>query len=404
MKMLFIYDGEYPWDIRVAKISKSLLKEKHDVYLVCRNYNAEPLEEEFNGLRIFRLPFLFRNLLFFNKLINFPVFFSPFWLIRSAQIIFRNKCHLILVRDLPLALTGILLSKLFNIPVVLDMAEVYPEALRSNWMFDKNKMKGLNYLLRNPVFAEIIEKIVVKFINHIFVVSEESKKRLLERYLSPEDKITIIGNTPELSIFYPRHPTYPGSLSYLRNKNIILFSGFILGDRGLELAIRAMPKVLQKVKNTCLIIVGEGIGKENLVRVVRELNLNENVIFEGWVDNHLLPDYIASSTLGILPFYSCAHTEITLANKLFDYMAVGLPVVVSDVKPMQGIIDAEHCGICFKANDSTDFVNKVISLLNNPPKRSEMSRRGIEASVKKYNWENDSGKIVNVLSQLIKVY
>jgi len=400
MKICFIYDGEYPWDIRVEKICDTLISAGNDVYLVCRNYRAESLSERTNSFEINRMPFLSSKTIFLNKLINFPLFFSPFWILRSFQVARGQKCQLIIVRDLPLALTAILVGKIISIPVVMDMAEVYPEALRSNWMFDKKKMRGINHLIRSPYLAEKIEKLVVRLINHIFVVSQESKNRLQQLYSCSKDKVSVVGNTPELSKFYAQQPSFPGSLSMLKTKKIILFSGFILGDRGLSLAIKAMPTILVQVPNAHLVIVGEGIGKENLEKLVKGMGLREKITFEGWVDNPIISKYAASSTIGILPFSLCKHTQITLANKLFDYMAVGLPVVASNLRPMLRIIEEERCGILFKANDQHDYEIKVTNLLKDKNLRQRLSKNGIRASLTKYNWANEAKTVNRIVEQL----
>ena len=60
--------------------------------------------------------------------------------------------------------------------------------------------------------------------------------------------------------------------------------------------------------------------------------------FLGWIPHEDLPAYWARAEVGILPFHACTHIDTTLANKLFDYMAVGLPVVTSDARPMVRVL------------------------------------------------------------------
>ncbi len=76
MNILLIWDGDYPWDIRVDKISTSLAKKGHLVHIVCRNLKRQSLTDSYNGAIIHRLPFLPRWLGLLNQVLSFPAFFS----------------------------------------------------------------------------------------------------------------------------------------------------------------------------------------------------------------------------------------------------------------------------------------------------------------------------------------
>ena len=77
MNILFLWDSDYPWDIRVEKICNTLIENGHEVHLVCRNKSRKSTEEIYQGISIHRIPCLPKYLGKLNDTYTFPIFFSP---------------------------------------------------------------------------------------------------------------------------------------------------------------------------------------------------------------------------------------------------------------------------------------------------------------------------------------
>lgn len=387
MKIVFIYDGDYPWDIRVEKIINSLKNNGYKVVLICRNRKMRKAFELINGVEIQRLPVFPRKL---NSVLTFPFFLNPVW-IYKIFITAKKGADLIIVRDLPLALTAIAIGKILRVPVIFDMAEPYPESLRSNWLY--HKMKLTDYLVRNPFLADCLENIVLCLTNWLWVVSEESLERAVNKGYSKK-KISIVGNTPVLkSSNILNKKTYPGGMSKVQGRFILIFVGFLFGDRGLDFAINAFKTVIAANPNIVMFIIGTGPIEKQLKNQVKELCLENDIIFEGWVSNEKVPEYLYSANVGILPFRSCAHINITLANKLFDYMAAGLPVLASSVKPMERILKETNAGMVFKHEDAVDFTTSVLSMATSTENNKILGENGINAIKSKYSWKYEEQRI-----------
>lgn len=135
--MLFIWDGDYPWDIRVEKFCSALIEAGNEIHLVCRNLARRPREELYEGIHLHRLPFLPRWLGRLNAPFTFPAFFNPIWLANMYRHARAHACEVIIVRDLPMAPAAVLIGWLTRRPVIMDMAECYPEMLRSRWQHQR---------------------------------------------------------------------------------------------------------------------------------------------------------------------------------------------------------------------------------------------------------------------------
>jgi hypothetical protein len=77
MKILYIWDADYPWDVRVEKICTSLMKNDNEVYITARNLKKLPEYENMDCLHVYRLKSYRNNKI--NYALSFPAFFSPFW-------------------------------------------------------------------------------------------------------------------------------------------------------------------------------------------------------------------------------------------------------------------------------------------------------------------------------------
>jgi glycosyltransferase involved in cell wall biosynthesis len=299
-----------------------------------------------------------------------------------------------IVRDLPMALGGLTVGKMRKIPVAIDMAEVYPLGLRDNWKYDQ--MKWSDIFVRNPFFADIVEKITLKFADYIFVVSPEAREYFLRRNFSDE-KITEVGNTPDLTRFDPRAATgakntvHPGA-----------FQIIFVGDRGLNLSLSAMEDVIRRQPAIHLTIVGDGPMRGEIERQRQQLGLENNVRLTGWIENRLVPSFIAQADLGLLPFLPCEHIHTTLPNKLFDYMAMGVPVLAADTQSLKRVVSETGCGITFRAGSEQDLADKILTMYEDSELRKKCSRNGRAFTLRKYNWGEDSGRLLGAIATLRK--
>src|SRR3972149_2248964 len=104
---------------------------------------------------------------------------------------------------------------------------------------------------------------------------------------------------------------------------------------------------MKKYPETRLQIIGDGTELNSLKGLVKILNLEKSVDLKGWVNFSEVPKIIKESTICLIPHLRSEHTDTTIPNKIFDYMAMGKPVVASDCEPLKRIIQEEKCGFVF---------------------------------------------------------
>jgi glycosyltransferase involved in cell wall biosynthesis len=330
-----------------------------------------------------------------NRALNFPFFFNPLWIwaIWRAAGALRADC--IVVCDLPLAPTALWVGRWLRIPVHYDAAEVYPEFLRSLWACDD--MSWSDHLIRNPRAADWIERRVLPGYRRIFVVSEESRERCL-RLGVPGDRLVVVGNTPENVEALGACQPMPADLEPWKLRSRVLFVGTLISDRGVTDAVQAMDLVIRDVPDAALIVVGDGPDRNRIQAAVDRAGLRDHVALLGWRESPELVAYYQHAHLGLLPFRDTPHIRVTLANKLFDYMAAGLPVVAVDVPPMRRILDETGAGLLYPPGDTAALARTIVGLLRDPSSRAVLGASGRRAA-RKYCWREDEKRLLAAVSR-----
>lgn len=390
-----IWDADYPWDVRVEKVCQSL-QQKHEVHLVCRNTKGRRAYENADGIHIHRLPFLHLGSAWLNKVIGFPAFFNPLWIITVWRIVHRYGANLILVRDLPLTLTALLVGRWEGIPVVMDMAENYPAMMQDLW---SREVRSKNLLVRNPALVRLIEKICVRYVDHIVAVIEESRERLMDLGV-PAKKVSLVMNTPtleRLSGHDSQDSTQAGN-EHTHDLNIV-YLGLLEWPRGLETAIRAIQLVRTELSRVKLVVIGSGRDEATFKALVARLNLAEQVQFLGWLKYREAIASISAADVGLVPHHATFSWNTTIPNKLFDYMSMGKPVIVSNAKPTERIVREENCGLVFNDRDAKSLAEAVLKL-SDVRIRRDLGRRGQEAVIRKYNWAVDEARLFRVIEKV----
>jgi glycosyltransferase involved in cell wall biosynthesis len=393
MRIAKVWKNDYPWDVRVEKICKTLIDDDHEVHLICSNVKKQKMEENINGLNIHRLPAVRSDIV--NKLCSMPIFFNPLWIYKLREIVKRENIEAIMIRDLPLVLTGILIGKIYKIPVIFDMAENYPAMW--NDIVSRRGIKFYNYFLKNPCVAEIMEGYVIKRVDHTIVVVEESRDRILKKG-APINRLSIVGNTPELSQAQISEDQIDIGLN---DRFKIVYTGFVDSGRGLDTVIKSLAILNNKIWNICLIIVGDGSFLQQLKLLAKDLGVERLIKFTGWVEHEVVKEYIRDSDICVIPHKLSNQMNSTIPNKLFDYMLYKKPVIVSDAVPLKRIIEENDCGVVFKSGSEIDFVQKVLEL-KDPVVRSRKGENGYIAIKSKYNWDNDAHKLKEIFRRYSK--
>ncbi|MDJ0840992.1 MAG: glycosyltransferase family 4 protein [Acidobacteriota bacterium] len=386
MNICMVLAGQdFPPDIRVEKEAVALLSGGHEVTVVCDSRKRPPGEDNWEDVRIIRLPMSTPHYKM-QALITLISFAHPFWARNLDKVLAREDFDVLHVHDLPMAGPALALGRKHKLPVVMDLHENWPAALRyyRPW---RSRLSPLNW--------DAYELRCAREADQVLVVVDEARDRLVERGL-PGDKITVIENTPNVARFTSFELDRDLIDSYKDKFVLSYIGGFGGTHRGLETVVRGMPRILKKVENAHLLLVGQGKIKPRLEAMIAERGIGDAVTFLDWQPFEKVPSFVKLSDVCLVPHHSNPHTEATSPHKLFQYMLMERPVLVSSCKPLARVVENTGAGLIFKAGDADDFAEKVIQLDDIDLKES-LGAAGLKAVTEHYNWDS-TGKI------LLKVY
>ncbi|MBQ1783465.1 MAG: glycosyltransferase family 4 protein [Gammaproteobacteria bacterium] len=382
--ILFVYKEEYPWDIRVEKIVNTL-KGQHRVTLLARNNDDRRDSEQADGYLIKRLPyfrFLPRTI---NRVIQMSFWFNPLWIVLMVKMLRHMSVDVLIIRDLPLMPLAVILKKFFKMRVIFDMAECYPLMYESYAQFRQQSIG--EKMLKSSYLAARAERFSLNRCDHVWVMIEESRDRLLEMGLNGE-KISIVSNTPLLPANLVRKIHHGCELR-------IAYVGFLTPLRGLDYLIEAIGVFVNHPlggSDIRLDIVGKGESKAELQLLVDQLGLSRYIFIHGWLDNDAVHRILDAANVGTLTYRICSHWNNTIPNKLFDYMLNGLPVMATEVKPIKRILGETGAGIT-SVPDSSALADVLIEL-KSAALRNAMGEKGMLAVQNRYNW-NYEERVLN---------
>jgi len=384
-----IWDAEYPWDVRVEKVARTLTMCGHTVHLITRNRDARQIHEVLPEATVHRMRPLFGSRGRLNDWSMFPAFFNPRWARLIENTAVNTRADIILCRDLPLAPTAIWISRRLGLPVILDMAENYPAMIQAVW--DSQRHHLADWLVRNPRVVAAVERWVVQRVDRIIVVVEESRDRLVTLGV-PMERITVVSNTPSVKRLEetpsrgPRSEGGPLRLAYL---------GLLEVPRGIGVFLDAVGHLKQFGVPVQVDIYGSGRDAEFFQNRARDLGLDV-VTFHGFLPYPEAVKAVANADVGVVPHFADEGWNTTIPNKLFDYMAAGLPVLSSDARPCARIIRSTDCGEVFRDRDCEDLVRAVQRLVD-PKRRAACGAAGRRAVAELYNWEQDGQRLLEAV-------
>jgi glycosyltransferase involved in cell wall biosynthesis len=387
---MVLADVDFPPDIRVEKEARSLISAGHRVLVICAWKEERPARSEQNGVvirRIAPLPFFFRKI---NSLVYLLFLQDLQWRRAIRKIVRTEAIDVVHVHDLPKVGTALRAARGERVRIIADLHENYPALVK------------LASIHRRPAFSERLlgasrwrrlETRWAKRCDHIIVVAEEAKERLAKEGIPP-GKITIVENTVDVRHFLSI-PLKREIMEPFRDSFVVSYVGGFSYHRGLDTAVRAMPMILGHIPNAKLLLVGDGEAMPKLRSLVQLLGLGNRVVFTGWQDRKNVPSYIAASDVCLVPHLSTEHTEATVPHKLYDYMVMGKPVVVSSCRPLQRIVEGAACGFVFEAGNAGSLATCILKL-KDPELRKRLGHAGKEAAHGRHSWEATSGRLLGL--------
>ena len=201
-----------------------------------------------------------------------------------------------------------------------------------------------------------------------------------------------INNYPHLNEF--DSPT----LSDTRNQSkTICYTGLISNERGVKEILHA----LNHTNNQITLTLAGSFITPSLRSEISLFPTWGNIIEHGHVDRKKLSDIFQNSIAGLVLFHPLTNHTNAQPNKLFEYMAAGLPVIASNFPLWRNIIEKYQCGLCVDPLNPIAIASAIDWIIQHPQEAQTMGENGREAIRNHFNWDSEAKKLNHLYLNLI---
>lgn len=185
-----------------------------------------------------------------------------------------------------------------------------------------------------------------------------------------------------------------------RLNNELFYIGGISNDRGLDVTIEAIKILKEKIPDIYMHYVGSIYN--NVLKSVDIKSIENNIKFYGSMPLFEGLELSKDAKVGLSILKPIDNYTKSYSTKIFEYMALGLPVVTSNFELYKNVIEKYNCGICVNPLEPKEIAQAIEYIITHPVEAEKMGQNGIKAVFEKYNWAIEEKKLLNIYKDLAK--
>ncbi len=284
--------------------------------------------------------------------------------------------------DFDFIIFAVLLRIIKRKPIIYDVHEDYPAVVKT-----RGYRKGiLGSLLSFIIY--LIESFCVIFFSGIITVNNP----IADRFRNLEKNVIIIPNHPRKELFENYKPK-----KYLKEQDLeIVHLGNLNEIRGGNV----ISEAIVGIDDVKLTVIGEITPSKYKDFIANKLG-RDKLEITGKLPYKKAIKRASEADIGLIGYLPLPNHVESSPNKIFEYMGLGLPVVVSDLTSLKTIIDKSRAGLCYISEDSDDLVAKIKEISRKDSYES-FSVNSRKAFLELYNWENEEPKLLGLYEKIIR--
>jgi glycosyltransferase involved in cell wall biosynthesis len=385
--MTLRHDLLYPRDGRVYKEAKSLVENGYEVTVVCWSKPDDnfPLIEELENIKIVRVK---HNIPPPNasRIRKTPEYIKHIW--NMVAKIRELKPDVIHCHDADTLLEGCLAKMSMKAILIYDSHENYPVRFR----------KTLPFLY---IGTTILENIFMGYVDHVITVTET----IADKFRKYGKSVTVIYNARPLEDVQPisKNSVFElrQKLGLDKNSAIVSLIGAISPNAGQHKLVEAL-KYVSNNSVKVLIVGGPKQQMDWLRSIVKEHKMEKRTILIDHVPYSEVMKYYKLTEIGCVLYQPGPNNEETAPNKLFEFMAAGIPIIASYFPEYTKILNTDgQSAIIVDPTDPKMIAREIDKLIANPNQRNKMSENVTKIVREKYNWGVQEQRLLKAYNTLL---
>jgi len=244
----------------------------------------------------------------------------------------------------------------------------------------------------------------------------EKRKRIRERILLDSDKIIVASNflkglAQKIGVPREKIKVIYNSIDFLEDKNssiskeelkkelnlegrVILTNARLTIWKGIDMLIEIMPQLIDKYSQIKFIVIGQGPEQANLEKLVKELGLENDVLFTGLINRQLIVDYLKIADVFVL------NTNYEgMSHCLLETMKIGAPIITTKAGGNPETIKDNQTGLLVDYRNKEQWLKAIETILGNPDLAKKLVRQAKE-DLKRFSWSKLVQETINVFQEV----
>jgi colanic acid biosynthesis glycosyl transferase WcaI len=392
---------------RVAQLSRLWVEDGHEVTVLTgfpnhptgivppeyrrklRRLVAREIVDGVNVVRTWLLPFPNRRT--HERMLNY----SSFCVSSATTGVLLDRPDVVIATSpqLLVGLSGWWLARFKRVPFVFEVRDLWPESLAAVGMGSGNS------LLHRSLAK--IAGFLYRRCDRVVVVTPAFKKYLIEHWRVPEDKIFVVENKVDASLFRP----IPANIALRRElgaegKFVVSYIGTMGNAHGLETLLEAAARLRETAPNVLFLLVGEGAEKNRIISMARSRALT-NLRFVGQQPREKIPAYISASDVSLVLLKRAELFKTVLPTKMLEFMSCARPVILGVDGHARQVMEQAGAGIFIQPEDPAALANAVMRLAADPSLCESLGRNGRKHVLQYFSRRHTARAYLDVLQDLL---
>jgi glycogen(starch) synthase len=240
-----------------------------------------------------------------------------------------------------------------------------------------------------------VERWMANRADRVITCSSYMREHVADIFGLDERRVTVIPNGIDPSELVPVADLETLRGQFARpDEKLVLLVGRLVYEKGFQIALEALPRVIERVGGVRFVIAGSGTAEDDLRRQARELGLDRHGTFLGWIGDDLLHSLYRIADLCVVPSIYEPFGLVAL-----EAMASGCPCLVADTGGLREVVPSEQVGLRFRSRDPNSLAEMAERLLTDAELRERLVAEASE-HVLTFDWGDVARQVAAVNREL----
>lgn len=402
MKILYLHQyfntPEMTGSTRSYEMAKRFVMQGHEVHLITSwreaRANQAWFENNVDGIQVHWLPVEYSNHM--SPIDRIKAFFK--FAYKSARKAAELEADVIFATSTPLtiALPAVYAAKKQKIPMVFEVRDLWP---------DTPIAMGF---LKNPVtrfLAKRLELFAYKNAESVVALSPGMKEGVIQTGF-PADKVAVIPNSSDIDMFRVNKSLgdgYRSKYNWLRDNPLLIYTGTFGKVNGIEYAVDLAVELKKLDSDVIILLIGDG---SELVKIsefaICSGVLNKNLFIEKPVPKKVIPSILSAASMTCSLVVDKPQLQANSANKFFDSLAAGRPIMINHGGWMHDLIRENGCGLAMWQKSISEVAMEIDEHLNDQVWLNKASEASIRLAKEFFDRDFLASQLIQVLEATVQ--